>query len=58
VRRIWHVWGREEVYVRFWCGNLRELETLDVDGLDNIRMHIEEIGCEIVDWIHLAQIGR
>jgi len=23
--------------------------------VDNIRIHIEEIGCEIVDWIDLAQ---
>jgi hypothetical protein len=39
-------------------GNLRErdrLESLDVDGVDNIRMHIEEIGCEIVYWNDLAQ---
>jgi len=24
-------------------------------GTDNIRMHSEEIGCEIVDWIDLVQ---
>jgi len=23
--------------------------------MDNIRMHTEEIGCEIVDWIDLVQ---
>jgi hypothetical protein len=22
---------------------------------DNIKMDLEEIGCEVVDWIHLAQ---
>jgi ribosome biogenesis protein Nip4 len=22
---------------------------------DNIRMYLREIGCEVVDWIHLAQ---
>ena len=35
MRRILHAWGRGEVHVRFWCGNLRErdqLESLDVDG--------------------------
>jgi len=22
---------------------------------DNIRMNLKEVGCEVVDWIHLAQ---
>jgi hypothetical protein len=24
---------------------------------DNIRMEVREIGWEVVDWVHLAQIG-
>jgi ribosome biogenesis protein Nip4 len=22
---------------------------------NNIRMHLREIGCEVIDWLHLAQ---
>jgi hypothetical protein len=32
---MWHVWGRREVHMEFWSGNLRErenLEYLSVDG--------------------------
>jgi hypothetical protein len=32
-------------------------EDFDVDGYDNTEVNVEEIRCEGVDWIHLAQ-GR
>ena len=28
---------------------------LGVDGLDNIRMDLQEVGCGYMDWIGLAQ---
>jgi hypothetical protein len=28
-----HVWGRGEVYTRFWWGNLRERENLEDPGI-------------------------
>jgi hypothetical protein len=31
-----------------------QLGGLGVDG-DNIKMNLNEIGCEVVDWFHLAQ---
>jgi len=41
-----------------WLENLKgrdHFEDLGVDREDNIRMDLTEVGCEIVDWIHLAQ---
>jgi hypothetical protein len=29
-----HVWGRVEVYTRFWWGNLRERDQLEDPGID------------------------
>jgi hypothetical protein len=32
---MWHVWGKGEVHMEFWCENLREgdhLQDVDVDG--------------------------
>jgi len=43
---------------RVWWGNLRErydLEDPGVDGGDNIMMDLQEVGCEGMDWIDLAQ---
>jgi hypothetical protein len=31
---MWHVWGREEVHIRFWLGNLREVHHLKDAGVD------------------------
>jgi hypothetical protein len=57
---MYHVWGREEVHTGFWWGNLKErghVENLDVDG-DNIKIDLQEVGWEGMDWIPLAPCGR
>jgi hypothetical protein len=44
------------VYAGFWWGNLRERDYLgdpDVDGRS--KMDLNEVGCECIDWIELAQ---
>ena len=50
--------GRGELCTGFWWGNLKErddLGDLGVDGRNNIKMDIQEVGCGGVDWIELAQ---
>jgi hypothetical protein len=52
------VWVREEAYTGFWWGNLRERDHLGdpgIDGEDNIKMDLQEVGCGVMDWIGLAQ---
>jgi hypothetical protein len=42
----------------FWCGNLRERETLGRPRHrweDNIKMDIQEVRCGGMEWIELAQ---
>jgi hypothetical protein len=42
----------------FWWGNLREGDHWgdpDVDGEDNTKTDLREVGCGCVDWIGLAQ---
>jgi hypothetical protein len=39
-------------------GNLRVRDHLEdpcVDGEDNIKMDLQEVGCELMDWIDLAK---
>jgi len=47
------------VYVRFWWGNLREMDHLEDVGLrswkDNIKLDLQEERCGDMDWIDLAQ---
>jgi len=46
------------VYRGFWWGNLRERDHLEdpgVDGGDNIKMDLQEVGCGGMDWIDVAQ---
>jgi hypothetical protein len=49
--------GRGEAYTRFWWGNLRERDHLGHRHRweDNIKMDLEEVGCDGMDWIELAQ---
>jgi hypothetical protein len=51
---------RGEVCAWFWWGNLRERYYWgdpDVRWEDNIKADLQEVRCEGVDWIELAQ-GR
>ena len=46
------------MYRGFWWGNLRERDHLEdpgVDGGDNIKMDLQEVGCGGMDWIDVAQ---
>ena len=43
------LWGRGELQTGFWWGNLREIDHLKdrgIDGEDNIKMDIQEVGWE------------
>jgi hypothetical protein len=58
-RGMQHVWGRE-VYTGLWWGNLkgkRPLGRYRRRWEDNIKMDIQEVGCEVIYWTDLAQ-GR
>ena len=55
---MWRVWVRRGGCIGSWWGNQRERDhwgDLGVDGLDNIRMDLQEVGCGYMDWIGLAQ---
>jgi hypothetical protein len=47
------------VRTKFWSENLKGRDNwkdpATVDGGDNIRMDLREVGWEGVDWIHLPQ---
>jgi hypothetical protein len=46
------------VYTGFWWGNLREIGPLGRPRRrweDNIKMDLQEVGCEGMDWIEVAQ---
>ena len=52
VARTW----RGEVCTWFWWGNLRERDDWEDTGVeDNIKVHLQEVGCGGMDWIGLAQ---
>jgi hypothetical protein len=51
-------YGGGERRVQGFGGNLSERDHWGdpgVDGEDNIRMHLQEVGCGGMDWIGLAQ---
>jgi hypothetical protein len=53
-----HVRGEVEVYTGFWWGNLegkRGLERPSHRWEDTIKMNLQEVGLEGVEWIDLAQ---
>jgi len=55
---MWHVWGRIEVCTGCCWGSLRERGhwgDQDVDGRDNIKMDLQEVGGGRGDWMELAQ---
>ena len=56
---MWHVRERGEVHKGFWCGDLREKDLLEVQGVDGmIILHlIFKRSYGGVDWIDVAQ-GR
>jgi hypothetical protein len=50
--------GGEEAYTGFWWENLRERDHLGDPRLRwevNIKIDLQEMGCEGMDWIELAQ---
>jgi hypothetical protein len=55
---MWRVCVRRGECIGSWWGNLRERDhwgDLGVDGLDNIKMDLQEVGCGYMDWIGLVQ---
>jgi hypothetical protein len=54
---MWHVWGRGDMRTGFGGENLRERDHLENPGLNGsiILRHLQEVGCEGVDWIDLPE---
>jgi len=48
---MYDVWGIEEVYARFWWGNMRERDHLEDRGVDG-RIILKCMG--VMDWIDEA----
>jgi hypothetical protein len=46
--------GRGEAYTEFWWGK-RLLGRPRPSWYDNVKMHLQEVGFEDMDWIELAQ---
>ena len=46
------------MYTGFWWGNLKGKRPFGRPGYrweDNIKMDLQEVGCESMDWVDLAQ---
>jgi hypothetical protein len=45
------------VYTGFWCGNRRVRDHFEDPGVDGriIKTDLQEVACEGIDWIDLAQ---
>ena len=55
---LYHVWGRGKAYSGFWWWKPKEKRPLGRPRRrreDNIKMDIQEVGCEGMDWIDMAQ---
>ena len=53
-----HVWGRGEVHKRVWWGGIegrKPLGRIRRRREDNIKMDLQDIGWESMDWIVVAQ---
>jgi ribosome biogenesis protein Nip4 len=47
-----------EACTGFWCGNLGEREPLERPRLrwgDNIKMHLQQVGYGVMEWVELVQ---
>jgi hypothetical protein len=49
-----YLWVRGEVYTGFWWESLGERDHLKDPGVD-IKMDHQEVECEGIDWIDVAQ---
>ena len=47
--------GRGEAYTGFWCGNMGERDQLGNLAFDGSKMDLQEVGCQSMGWIELAQ---
>ena len=48
------------MYTGFWRGNLRETDHLEdpgVDGKNNIKMDLHEVGRGRMDWLRIGACG-
>jgi hypothetical protein len=52
---MWHAWERGETCTGFWWESPRKRGHLEDQGVDGIKMYLEEIGWGGVEWIHLTQ---
>jgi hypothetical protein len=55
---MWQVRDTAEAHAGFRWGDLRErghVEDLGVDGKNNIKMDLQEVGWGVVNWIALAE---
>ena len=53
---MWRVWVRRGGCLGSWWGRRERDHWGDVGiDVDNIRVDLQEVGCEYMDWIRLAQ---